>query len=311
MQKTMHPDSALSWADIQLFLAAARARSGSQAARRLELDQATVSRRLRALERTLGQSLFKRGPYGHALTDAGRTMLAQAEAMEAAALGIQSRLSEDRAALGGTLRIAGPEAFLCSYLAPRLGALRRAHPALELQLVPMPHLMSVSRREIDIAITVNEVPEGRAVTRKLTDYTLGLFAAAPYLAEHGSPSSVSQLTNHALVGYIDDLIVMRALDYLDEIHPGLRPALQSASILAQRAMTGAGLGIGMLPHYLTAECPEFVSILPEQVRLTRSYWIVAHADTKDLPIHRTVIDYIVQQVNMDRSYFAPPADRVI
>ncbi len=84
-------------------------------------------------------------------------------------------------ALNATVRIAGPEGFLCAYLAPRLAPLRAKNPGLNLQLVPMPHLMSVSKREFDIAITVGQVLKGRAVTRKLTDYSLGLFASEAYL----------------------------------------------------------------------------------------------------------------------------------
>lgn len=300
MQKRRYTGLDLSWSDLQFFLVAARAGSAAEAGRRLGTDQATVSRRVHRLEAMLGRPLFERGPQGHALTEAGQALLGRAETMECGAFSILDYFADGEVALNATLRIAGPEGFLCSYLAPRLGALRERNPGLNLQLVTMPHLMSVSKREFDIAITVGQVLKGRAITRKLSDYSLGLFASHTYLNAHGPIRSVGELAGHPLIGYVDDLIVMPDLNYLGEIAPELRARVQSTSLLAQRAMAEAGLGLCVLPFFMTAGTALLRPVLADEVRLTRSYWLVAHADTKDLPAHRAVIDFIAQSTAQDR-----------
>jgi DNA-binding transcriptional LysR family regulator len=300
MQKSGYPGFDLSWNDLQFFLVAARAGSAAEAGRRLHIDQATVSRRIRRLESMLGRPLLERGPQGHVLTQDGQALLGRAETMEGNAFAILDYFSDGEVALNATVRIAGPEGFLCAYLAPRLAPLRAKNPGLNLQLVPMPHLMSVSKREFDIAITVGQVLKGRAVTRKLTDYSLGLFASEAYLRAHAPIVSVAQLGEHPLIGYVDDLIIMPDLNYLGEIAPTLRARVQSTSLLAQRAMAEAGLGLCVLPYFMAADSPTLRPVLPDEVRLTRSYWLVVHADTKDLAAHRAIIDFIAGAMVRDR-----------
>ncbi|MBS7700740.1 MULTISPECIES: LysR substrate-binding domain-containing protein [unclassified Chelatococcus] len=192
------------------------------------------------------------------------------------------------------MRIAGPEGFLCAYLAPRLAPLRERNPGLNVQLVTMPHLMSVSKREFDIAVTVGQVLKGRAVTRKLCDYSLGLFASEDYLRSHPPIRGVHELVDHPLIGYVDDLIVMPDLNYLGEIAPELRATIQATSLMAQREMAVAGLGLCVLPFFMARENPALRPVLPDAIRRDRSYWLVAHAETRELAAHRAVIDFVTQ-----------------
>jgi len=68
------------WDDMRFFLAIARERSLSAAARALRVDHATVGRRLISLERRLSAKLFNRTPEGFAITSAGQAILNNAEA---------------------------------------------------------------------------------------------------------------------------------------------------------------------------------------------------------------------------------------
>lgn len=301
MQKSGYPGFDLSWNDLQFFLVAARAGSAAEAGRRLNIDQATVSRRIRRLETMLGRPLLERGPQGHVLTQDGEALLGRAETMERDAFAILDHFSDAEVALNATVRIAGPEGFLCAYLAPRLAPLREKNPGLNLQLVPMPHLMSVSKREFDIAVTVGQILRGRAVTRKLADYSLGLFASEAYLRARAPIGSVADLGEHPLIGYVDDLIIMPDLNYLGDIAPALRATVQSTSLLAQCAMAEAGLGLCVLPHFMASSSSVLRPVLAGEVRLTRSYWLVVHADTKELAAHRAVIDFIAGAMARDRA----------
>jgi DNA-binding transcriptional LysR family regulator len=307
MQKSTSSNAGFDWGDVQFFLVAARAGSAAKAARRLAVDQATVSRRIRALEEALRAPLFQRGPRGHVLTAAGERLLRRAEEMETASLAAHRDLTEASSAVTGTLRVAGPEGFLCAFLAPRLGRLGEAHPGLDVQLTPMPHLMSVSKREADIAITVGQVLEGRVIMRRIADYSLGLFASRDYLARKEPVIRRSDLSQHRIIGYIDDLIVMPELDYLGEILPGLRASFQSSSLIAQMALTVAGAGLCVLPHYMAAAEPRLVPVLAEEVRLARSYWLIVHKDMKETAPNRAFIDFVVAEARRCRDILLPGA----
>ena len=93
----------------------------------------------------------------------------------------RAEIAGEGSEVSGTVRIGAPDGFGVAYLAPRLGELTERHPTLSVQLVPVPRSFSLSRREADIAITVERPTEGRLVASKLVDYTLGLYASKAYL----------------------------------------------------------------------------------------------------------------------------------
>lgn len=178
----------MNWDDVRMFLAVARSGQILGAARRLQLNHATVARRLDQLEAALGARLLERSPNGCALTDAGVAFLDRAERMESEMDLARQAVASDRMDLSGTVRVGAPDGFGTDFLAPRLGSLLARHPRLRVQLVPVPRAFSLSRREADIAITVDRPDQGRLVAQKLIDYSLGLFASSAYIEAFGAPN---------------------------------------------------------------------------------------------------------------------------
>ncbi len=295
--------SRFDWDDLRFFLAVARAGRLTVAARRLGADHATVSRRITALETALKAKLFERRPQGYGLTEHGERLLAKAEAMETEALAAASEIGGADLALSGAVRIGAPDGFGSVFLGPRMAKLAEAYPDLEIQLIAMPRLLSLSKREADIAISLAPPKEGKIVARKLTDYRLRLYASRDYLARHAPPRQPEDLFDHVIVGYIDDLIFTPELDYLDEVAKGLRAQVQSSNILAQMNATLAGAGICVLPDFLAAREPSLVCVLPDQVALTRSFWLIVHADLKDVARVRAIVEFLVRETKANRAAF--------
>ena len=289
------------WDDLRFFLAVARSGRLTAAARRLGADHATVSRRITSLEESLKAKLFERRPQGYALTGHGEQLLAKAESMETEALAIQSEIGGADMALSGTVRIGAPDGFGSTFLASRFAGLAKAYPGLELQLIAMPRLLSLSKREADVAITLAPPKEGKVVARKLCDYRLGLYAAQDYLDANPPITAHEDLFGHRIVGYIDDLIFTPELDYLDEVAKGLRAHIQSSSVLAQMNAVAAGAGIGVIHHFMAVDEPRLVPVLPESVSITRSFWLLVHADLKDVARVRAVVDFIVRESKANRA----------
>jgi DNA-binding transcriptional LysR family regulator len=297
--------SRFDWDDLRFFLAVARAGRLTVAARRLGADHATVSRRISSLEGALKAKLFERRPQGYSLTAHGERLLTKAETMETQALAVSSEIGGADLALSGTVRIGTPDGFGSFFLAPRAAGFAALYPDLEIQIVAMPRLLSISKREADIAVSLAPPKEGKIVARKLTDYRLGLYAAASYLDRHPAIVAPDDLHAHDMIGYIDDLIFMPELDYLDEVSKGLRPRLQSSNLLAQMEAALAGAGICVLPHFMAVREPRLVPVLSATVAIIRSFWLIVHADLKEVARIRATVDFIVREVKAARSLFMP------
>ena len=194
------PGPSVNWDDVRVFLAVARAGRFVAAARALKVDHATAARRVSALERALNARLVERRTTGVLLTEAGARFLAAAERMEAACLQAQAGLGHRDVELSGTVRVGAPDGLSTYDLAGLFVALAERHPAIAIQLVPTPQGAPVGRREVDIAVVLEKPQAGRFVSRKLTDYSLGRFASAGYIAEHPEPHDAAGLQNHRLVG---------------------------------------------------------------------------------------------------------------
>lgn len=295
--------SRFDWDDLQSFLAVARSGRLTLAARRMGVDHTTLGRRLTSLEHALGATLFERHATGYSLTQQGETLLRNAEAMEGMALTIMEELAGSGAKLSGAVRVGAPDGFGSFFLAPRIGRLGAAHPDLEVQLVAMPRLFSLSKREADIAITVAQPEAGRLHARKLTDYELGLYASRAYLESAAPIRGTADLAAHRFISYIDDLLYSPELDYVPQVSREIRPYLKSASLVAQFRAVQAGSGVAILPCFMVAGEQDLVRLLPAEVKLMRSFWLVMHSDVRHLSRIRVTAEFIAEEVRRHARLF--------
>jgi DNA-binding transcriptional LysR family regulator len=290
------------WDDLRLFLAAARAGSLMAAGRSLGLDHTTVSRRLVALERTMGAVLLERSPRGVALTAAGAILLTSVERIEAAVSIAAGEVAERDAEIAGAVRLATPEAFGTFLVAPNIAQLMREHPKLEFELAPRSRAINPSKREADIAVTLRQPSDGRLVARRLVDYAIGVYASREYLARTGTVT-LETLPEHRFISYIDELIDMPELRFRSRLAPCSPVGFRSSSIAAQQAAVAAGAGLGALHVFAARRNPDLVRILADTLEVRRSYWLVIHADQRRLPRIRAVIDFLDRLIEANRHAF--------
>lgn len=271
----MDPD----WDDLRIFLAVARSGSLSSAGRALRLDAATIGRRIARLEGALGASLFTKSPQGYAATAEGQRLFEAALRAEEAVSGAVGAARGQGDALSGQVRIGAPDGC-ANYLLPQVvAALVRDHPALDVQIVALPRVFDLSRREADMAVAVSCPPGGRLLAERLADYRLSLAASRSYLSDHPAIREIADLNGHRIVGYIPELIFDAELDYLAEAGVE-RVAVASNSVVVQLNLIRAGAGIGIVHDFALPAVPEVVRVLPEHVRLTRTFWLLRHADDR-------------------------------
>jgi DNA-binding transcriptional LysR family regulator len=278
--------------DLRLFLAVIREGNMLAAARRIGLDHSTVARRMTQMERVLGARLFDRSPRGVMPTPAAFALIGHAERIESELLAAMSSVAGRDSNVEGTVRLATPEACAAYLIAPHVAALRARHPRLTLELASESRAASLSKREADIAVMLNPPPKGRLITRKLVDYRLALYGARDYLEREGTPTTRADLSRYGFISYIDDLVGFPEMIALDELMPRANICFRASSSASQHAAIAAGVGLGMLHVFATAQDDRLVQIMPSEMTVRRSYWLVMHADLEGLPRVRAVVDFL-------------------
>ncbi|WP_428977806.1 substrate-binding domain-containing protein [Lichenibacterium minor] len=200
------------------------------------------------------------------------------------------------------MRVGAPDGLAAYYLASRFADFTEKHRGITVQLVPVPQVGPLSRREVDIAVVLEKPEAGRFVARKLTDYAIGLFASAGYLHHHPGPRRREDLADHMMVGYVEEFNYSPALDYVTELCGSVPIRFQCASAVGQFEAVRAGVGIGAIHDFIARRHPELVHVLPDS-GASRSYWLVEHEDTRGIGRVRAVHDFLVEAEEHDRGQF--------
>ncbi|WOH80386.1 LysR family transcriptional regulator [Bradyrhizobium sp. BEA-2-5] len=292
----------MDWESVRIFLEVARAGQFRKAAKHLRLNHATVARQVTGLENGLKVKLLERHTSGCVLTVEGEALAAAAEGAESEFLKVEASIGGATGSIIGTVRVGAPDGLGNYFLADQLGRLAAIHPGLVVQLMPLPRTFSLSRREADIAITLDRPKQGRLILSKLTDYTLSVYAAERYLAREGRIEKESDLTGRLFVTHVDDFAYSPALDYASALGRLTSRRYECSSVVAQIEAVRGGHGIGILHDYAAGRHPELRRLLPE-VRFVRSYWLTSHPDTHEVRRVQEVHRFIVASVKSSRASF--------
>lgn len=265
------------WDDLKVFLAVARAESLSGAGRVLKLDPATVGRRIARLEEATGAPLFAKSPQGYALTNEGHRLMTHALRAEQEMIRAFEDLAGQEGQLTGTIRLGAPDGCANFVLPQVCEEILKRNPELEIQIVSLPRVFNLSRREADIAIGVSPPTARQIHVEKLTDYKLHLVASTKYLRRSAPIETVADLGHHQIVGYVQDMIFDSELDYLaeaglDKVH------LASNSVSVQFNWIRHGAGIGIMHEFAMPFARGLTKVLEEEVQLTRSFYLIRHVD---------------------------------
>lgn len=268
------------WDDMKLFLALARRKKLSAAARDLKMDITTVSRRIKRLEDNLGQTLFERLRSGHTLTANGEALFVLAEQIETNFDKIRrSKLSQANAP-SGTIRVSVAEGFGAELLAPTLGQFKTLYPDIEIDLVSGSGFLSLSKREADVAIGLSKSKSKHIQSEILRSYELHLYCAANYQDKAKEIQTLENLSNHTLIDYVDDLIYSEELKYFEQKLPNQRPKIRSTSIMAQMKLVESCAGIAILPDFIASS--NLKKVLPDKLSLKRQFWFSSHQSVASL-----------------------------
>lgn len=298
-------ESDLVWDDLRTFLFVARLGQIQKAAKALGVDHSTVSRKLTRLESVLKMTLFDRAARRLKITPEGARLLETAKSMEATILREVYSLSDRQIGISGRVRVGAPQGLGTYFLASRLPGLTLEYPNLELELCSLPRNYSLASREADIVITMERPKTGSLRYKKLTDYTLGLYASPKYTERSTDPIEIQNLNDHNWCGYIDELLYTPALDLLkfDEIE--IVPRYRCVDVISQIEAICSGSVIGLLPCFVAKRRGGLVRLLAKEISITRPYYLVIHEDLANFGRVRLVMERLESWIRTEKSRFQP------
>lgn len=285
------------WNDLKYFLALARHGSTLAASRALEVDQSTVQRRLAELERRIGQPLVKREATGYRLTTLGESLRAHAESVAQAVQTLEQQVLAARDEAAGVVRVTCPEPIVLRLQQSSL--IERFHeryPRLKIEFVMSDRYLDLMKGEADVALRSGDTEDGELVGRKIADSYWSVFASRRHLEQHGSPQTIGELAEHAMIGFDDTMSGHRAALWLKRIAPEARIAARNNSVLGLLYSAKAGLGLAPLPRPIGQAEPELVEVLGPIDELTRIWRVLAAPEQRNTARVAAFFDFIVDEV---------------
>lgn len=229
------------------------------------------------------------------LTSAGTRVLGSANGMENAAAMLQRR--SDDAAPSGLIRINAPPSLAHAFLISRIGRLTAEYPGLDLDLASELRLVSLERREADIAIRDERPRNGDVIAKRLASVGFGFYGSSKW------QQRIRRGAEPVFVGFDEQSTSLRAATWLAQHYPRARISFRTDTQLGQAAAARADTGIAVLPHFLGREDDHLRPILLDKEPPQHEFWCVTRrSDVGNLTV-RTITEFLIKLFNDERTHF--------
>ncbi|EKO3501874.1 LysR substrate-binding domain-containing protein [Vibrio fluvialis] len=287
-----------SWEGVSEFVAVAETSSFTQAAKRLVTSVANVSRRIALLEERLGVKLLLRTTRKVSLTEAGQVYYQQCrallEGLEQAELTVTQMQQTPR----GKLKVTAPVTYGEQKIAPLLNDFLLQHPKLELELVLTNQKLDLIEQGVDVAVRLGQLDDSSFIARRLSNRHLYVCATPDYLAQCGTPHTLSELTKHScLVGTYDHWR-FKENQQSRSIRVKGRLSCSSGVVLLDAVLKG--MGLAQLPDYYVEEyllSGRLVEVLPSYRDDREGVWALYPQNRHLSPKVRLLVDYLAQHLS--------------
>jgi DNA-binding transcriptional LysR family regulator len=288
----------LDWEDVRYFVALARHRTLSATSRALRVNHTTVARRVASLESLLGLVLFDRRANGYVLTAEGKAVLNEASAMDEAALSVLRR-ADAGTELSGLVRLAVGRVLAERFLIDRLNSFHERYPAIDLEVIGGSRVVSLARREADIALRYGSPQDSELLARRVARITFGYFASPAYR------DKLNAGQRPAFIGFDAKSDFIPEASWLARQFGNQRFSFRTNSQTTQAAAARAGYGVALLPKYIAAnDEPDLVQLPMGDCPPERDVWLLIRRDLAKVPRVKAVADYLVELFQRERRWLA-------
>lgn len=258
----------MDWDKLRIFHAAAEAGSFTHAGETLHMSQSAVSRQISALESDLKVTLFHRHARGLVLTEQGELLNRTVSEVFSKLQTAETLLTDSTGKPAGDLRVTAPIGFGTVWLGPRLSEFTDLYPDIRIELILNDEQVDIGMREADVAIWTREPEQNDLIRRPLLESRVRAFASVNYIKRFGTPKSLEDLDSHRIISYsgqpAQHLTAVNWIENAGRNGNGKRQAaLRINSVVAIKYAIRAGIGIGMIPDYMSENDTDLVPILPD------------------------------------------------
>ncbi|HEY9010434.1 MAG TPA: LysR family transcriptional regulator [Devosia sp.] len=256
----------LDWDKLRIFHTAAESGSFTHAAEKLNMSQSAVSRQISALEEDLGLKLFIRHARGLVLTEVGEQLFRTAHRMHWELQQVETQMSESQDVPTGPLLVNTTVGIGSTWLSSRVHEFLMLYPDIQIEIKLNDAELDLAMREADVAIRLHRPNQSEMIQRKLFTVHNHFYASKDYLAQHGEPKSVEELDNHRIISFGEPVpSYLGDINYLERIgRPDSSPrraAMKVNAIYGMMQAARAGIGIAMLPDYVTENEDNLMRVL--------------------------------------------------
>ncbi|KGD83168.1 DNA-binding transcriptional LysR family regulator [Pantoea sp. PNA 14-12] len=283
----------MNWDDVRFFLALARHKTLRGASKSLNVDQATVGRRIAAFESALGSRLFIRTPRAFTLSEFGEQVMAEASAMESAMQVMRRKAACGDNLPAGNVRIATTDTLASAFVMPAIERLREDYPDITVTLLTGLEFADISYRSADIAIRGARPDSEELIVKRLATIQMGLYVSQRYFDRLGEPNEDSGLTDHQLVMFPAELVPRHRQNLCGFAVNSQQVVLECNTQLLMEAAIKRGIGIGLLSTFLAERDPQLIPLFPDK-RDPVDIWLVLHPDLQKVARIRAVITALEQ-----------------
>lgn len=281
----------LNWDDLRFFLAVCRQGSIRGAARVLEVNHATVSRRINSFEKSIGGRLFERTAQGYIRTTLADEIFGEASYLEERLFAVERRMVGKENELTGDIRVTFPDVLGGLLLMPDFAEFCRLYPNIQLEIVDSLRTFNLANREADVAFRVCEEPPEYLIGRKLAS-----IHHACYIAKSHSKNIYVDgwLEQQNWLGWSDKQsrpIGKIAKDYLR-----LGSKHKIMSVLLQAEACKNEMGVSVLPCFLADKDPALMRIPPYSSEAKYDLWILSHPDMRNNGKIKTFVRFMTERV---------------
>ena len=258
----------MDWDKLRIFHAAAEAGSFTHAGEALHMSQSAVSRQISSLEADLKVTLFHRHARGLLLTEQGELLNRTVTEVFAKLQTAETLLTDTATKPTGDLRIAAPIGFGTVWVTQRLREFNDLYPEIRIELILNDDQVDIGMRAADVAIWTSEPEQIDLIRRPLFLSRVRAFASAQYIRKFGAPQGLADLDKHRIIAYSGvPAQHLHALSWIETAgrdgQDAREATLRVNSVVAIKYAIRAGIGIGMMPDYMTEEDTDLVPVLAE------------------------------------------------
>ncbi|MFZ0849721.1 MAG: LysR family transcriptional regulator [Hyphomicrobiaceae bacterium] len=288
----------MDWDKLRIFHAAAEAGSFTHAGEALRMSQSAVSRQVSALEKELNVALFHRHARGLVLTEQGEMLFGTASEIMNKLSTAETLLSDTTTKPTGDLKITAPVGLGSVWVTQRLREFLELYPDIRIELVLTDEQLAIAMRAADVAIWVSEPQQSELIRRPLFNMKLHAFASTQYVRRHGTPQSIAALDGHPIISMSGTPAAhLSTIHWLETAgldgRPPRKPVFVANNIIALKYAIRAGIGIGLIPDYLTEEETDLVPVLRETQLPTLPIYFVYPEELKTAKKVQVFRDFLV------------------